>query len=133
MILHLHHSSLQDAVIQMFLSLAQTQISNIMESHNSDLLKCMLLMSCKVVVFPDNNLTCASDTFPNVFRENVAARSTLALLIYHSISLRLIALPVPKLLQTAPHPKLVTSNEIPITGLPFVILLLEKLFLLYHR
>ena len=99
----------------MFLSLAQSQISNTIESHNSDLLKCMLLMPCKVVVFPDNNLTCASDTFPNIFRENFAARSTLAL-IYYSISLRLIAPPVPKLLQTAHHPKLATSNEIPITG-----------------
>ena len=79
-------------------------------------------MPCTVVVLSDNNLTCASGTFTNAFRENfTAARSSLAL-IWYSISSRLDAPPVRILLQTAPHPKLLASDEISITGSLFVIL-----------
>ena len=62
-------------------------------------------MLCTVVVLSDNNLTCESGTFTNVFRENFAARSYLALTQYSILS-RLNAPSVPILLQTDPHPKL---------------------------
>ena len=38
-------------------------------------------MPYTVVVLSDNNLACASDTFTNAFRENFAARRSLALSI----------------------------------------------------
>ena len=72
-------------------------------------------MPYTVVVMYDNNLTCASSTFTNVFRENFAARSSFALILY-SISSILNVSPVRILLQTAPYPKLVASDEISITG-----------------
>ena len=89
-------------------------------------------MPYTVVVLSDNNLTCTSGTFTNVFRENLAPRSFLALIWYFILS-RLNAPPVRILLQAAPHPKLLASDEISITGSPFVILLLEQFMLLYHH
>ena len=74
-------------------------------------------MSCTVVVLSYNNLTSASGTFTNVYREKCAARSSLAL-IWYSISSRLNAPPMQILLQTAPHAKLLVSDEISITGSP---------------
>ena len=115
----------------MFLSSAHAQISDKNQTHKPDLSECILLMSCTVVVLSDNNLTCASDTFTNVFRENVAARISLAS-IWYFISARLNAPPVRILLQTAPHQKLLLSKEISITGLLFLILFLELFMLLYH-
>ena len=116
----------------MCLSWAQAQISGIFEWNNSDLLECILLMACTVVVLSDNNLTCVSDTFTNVFRENFATRSSLAL-IWNSISSRLNAPPVRILLQTAPYQKLLASNKISLTGSAFIVLLLEQFILLYHH
>ena len=80
-------------------------------------------MPCTIVVLSDNNLTCTSGTFTNVFRKNFAAISSLAL-IWYSIYSRLNAPPVRILLQTAPHPKLLLSDEILITGSSFVVLFL---------
>ena len=89
-------------------------------------------MACTVVVLSDNNLTCVSDAFTNVFRENFATRSSLAL-IWNSISSRLNAPPVRILLQTAPYQKLLASNKILLTGSAFIVLLLEQFILLYHH
>ena len=75
---------------------------------------------------------CVSDTFTNVFRENFATRSSLAL-IWNSISSRLNAPPVRILLQTAPYQKLLASNKISLTGSAFIVLLLEQFILLYHH
>ena len=85
-----------------------------------------------MVVLSGNNLTCASDTFTNVFRVNFAARSYSAL-IWYFISARLNASSVRISLQTAPHPKLLASDEISITSSHFVILFLELFMLLYHH
>ena len=101
-----------------------------MEWHSSGLLECILLMPYTVVVLSDNNLTCASDTFTNVFRKSFATKSSLPL-IWYSISLRLNVTPVRILLQTAHHLKLPSSDEISITGSPFVILFLKQFILLY--
>ena len=112
--------------------LFSAQISDIMEWHKSDLLECIFLMPCTVVVLPDNNLTRASGTFRYFFRENVAVRRSLALIWYY-ITFRLDAQLVQVLLQTAPHSKLLGSNEISIISSPFVILFLEQLILLQHH
>ena len=112
--------------------LFSVQISDIMEWHKSDLLECIFLMPCTVVVLPDNNLTRASGTFRYSFRENVAVRRSLALIWYY-ITFRLDAQLVQVLLQTAPHSKLLGSNEISIISSPFVILFLEQLILLQHH
>ena len=83
----------------------------------------------------DDNVTCASDSFiKNVFRENFAAtaRSSLALICY-SVSSRLNDPPVQILLQTAPHPNLLASDEISVTVSLFVILFFEQFILLYHH
>ena len=85
-------------------------------------------MPCTVVMLSDNNLTCASDTFTNVFRENFATRGSLGL-IWYFISSRLNVPPVLILLQTTPHSKLLASHEISILGSPFVILFLEEFIL----
>ena len=103
-----------------------------MEWHNSDLLEYILLKPCTIVVLSDNNWTCTWDTFTKVFRENFAARSFLAL-IWYSISSRLNAPSIQILLQTAPHPKLLLSDEISMAGPPFVILFLEQFIVLYHH
>ena len=89
-------------------------------------------MPCTVVVLSDNNVIWASDTFRNVFRENFAARSSF-ILLWYSISSRLNVPPVRIFLETAPHPKLLGSDEILITASPFVILFLEQFILLYHH
>ena len=67
-------------------------------------------MPYTVVLLPDNNLTFAP-AFANVFREKFTARSLLALKWY-SILPRLNDLPVRILLEKAPHPKLLASDEI---------------------
>ena len=46
-----------------------------------------ILMPYAVVVLSDNNLTCASDTPTNIFRENFTVRSSLAAYIDRSIYL----------------------------------------------
>ena len=84
-------------------------------------------MPCRMVVLSGNNLTCASDTLTNVFRVNFAARSSSAL-IWYFISARLNASSVRILLQTAPHPKLLASDEISITGSHFVILFFGTIY-----
>ena len=86
-------------------------------------------MPTTVVVLPDNTLTCTSGTFTYVFRENFAARSS-SVLIWYFISSGLNAPQVRILLQTAPHQKLLVSDEISVTSLPFVILFLEQFILL---